>query len=140
MKKADLIQPWRSFFLIGTWQVWTIAVIAVYAIGATLFAFYAHYHHPENYHYCTGITMLTLFAVPVPYNPTHGIARIHFGFLLMYGLLVVIAINCYLTSLMTKPQYQYQIRTTDDLMYYKYKILVDIDLVPLSYLGNDKVN
>lgn len=84
--------------------------------------------------------MLTLFAIPVPYQPTHGIARIHFGFLLIYGLLGVIAINCFLTSMMTNPKYEYQIHTTDDLIYYKYKILVDSELVSLSYLGDDKVS
>lgn len=83
---------------------------------------------------------MSLFAIPVPYYPTHGIARIHFGIILIYGLLVVILINCYLTSLMTKPHYQYQVHTTDDLIHYEYQILVDADLVSLADLGDDKVN
>lgn len=109
----------------------------VYVTGATVFLFYKYYHHPENYHYCTGIAFMTLLATPVPYNPTHGIARIHFGFMLAYGLLAVTAINCYLTSMMTKPHYQYQINTVEDLMSYEYKVLSDLDF---SDLGNDKVN
>lgn len=140
VKKADLIQPWRSFFFVCTWQVWVIAVIGVYVSAATLFAFYRLYHHIENYHYCTGMAFMALIAVPIPYNPTHGIARIHFGILLIYGLLAVIAINCFLTSMMTKPVYQYQIHTIDDLIFYEYKILADAELVSFNYLGNDKVN
>lgn len=139
MKKADLIQPWRSFFLVATWQVWTIAVIGIYVTAFTVYAFYKHDRHPQNFHYCAGVAFFSYLSIPIPYNPTHGIARIHFGILLIYGLLYVISINCYLTSMMTQPQYQYQIRTTDELMHNEYKILVDVESVSLYYLGNDKV-
>lgn len=40
---------------------------------------------------------------------------------------------------MTKPQYQYQVHTIDDLMYYGFKIMVDAELVSIYDLGNDKV-
>lgn len=134
------MQPWRSFFLVYSWQVWTVGALGIYGTAVTMFAFRSYYHHPENIHYCTGLALVSLFGVPVPYYPTHGMSRIHFGLLLIYGLLAVIYINCYLTSLMTRPPYQYQIDTTDDLMYYKYKILSDLDSISLYDLGNDEVS
>lgn len=140
VKKAALIQPWRSFFLVATWQVWTITILGIYIIGVTVFVFHKHYHNPKNVHYCTGIALLTFLGIPVPYNPTHGIARFHFLVLLFYGVIAQIAINSFLVSMMTRPQYQYQIHTTDFLMYYEYRILVDKDFVSLHHLGNDKVS
>lgn len=139
VKKADLIQPWRSFFLVATWQVWLIATVGVYATAATMFLFFTYYHHRENFHYCTGMALFMIFSIPIPYNPTHGIARIHFGLLLIYGVLAVIAINCYLVSVMTKPQYHYQICTADELMSNDFKILIDTELVSIHELGDDKV-
>ncbi len=139
VRKSDLIQPWRRFFLIGSWETWMLAAIGLYVNAAIFYLFFRYYHHQENFTYCTGMSMLTMFSVPIPYNPTHGIARIHCGISLIYGMLCVILINCYLTSLMTKPQFQYQIRTVDDLMYYQYKMLVDVEAVSLEHLGNDEV-
>lgn len=120
--------------------MWTLGIIGVYLNGATLFYFYKKYHHTENFHYCTGVALFTNLAVPTPYNPTHGIARIHFGIMLMYGLIFVAAINAFLVTRMTKSHYEDQISTVEDLMYYEYKILTDLNVVPVHSLGKDKVN
>lgn len=139
VKKADLLKPWRSFFLIGSRAVWLISSFSFIIFGVTLFLFYKKYHHPDNIIYCIGICFYTLLAIPVPYNPTNSLARIHFGMLLLYGLLAVIFINCYLISVLTKPYYEHQISTTDELIHYEYKLLIDTEFIALKDLGTDKV-
>lgn len=71
---------------------------------------------------------------PMPYNPTYGV-----GVLLMYGLLGATFINNILFSFITKPHYERQISTTEELIHYEYKILIDLEFVELNDLGNDEV-
>lgn len=140
VERAGLHAPWRGFFLIMTWQVWLIGGVATYATAGTLYAFYQFYHHPQNYHYCSGLVLLAMFSIPVPYNPTHGIARIHFGLLLLYGLLIVILFNSFLSSILTQPRSQYQIHTTEELMNQNFRILIDEELMALHQLGDDDIS
>lgn len=140
VKKSNLMQPWKSAFLTATWQVWAIGACALYVLGFTLFVFYKYYHHQENFHYCVGAVFLLLAAIPIPYHPTHGLARIHFALLLFFGMLILIHLNCFLISMITNPQYQHQISTKEELLHYEYKILIDLKFVPLHDLGNEEVN
>lgn len=139
VKRAELHPPWRSFFLVGTWDCWLIGGISVYCIAATLYVFHRYYHHPENYHYCMGVTLLCCMSIPIPYNPTHGLARTHFGIMLVYGLLVFTLFNSFLITLLKTPPYQYQIHTVRELIEEEFKILVDEKLIAMQDLGDDEV-
>lgn len=140
VKKAALMRPWLSLFLALDWQSWTVVIILIYITGTTVYFFYKYYHHPENLHYCTGVAFVSLLGTSVPYNPTHGLARIHFGIMLIYALILTASINAFLTSRMTKTFYEHQISKVEELMEFEYNILTDLNMVPLYNLGNDKVN
>lgn len=113
-------------------------MMGIYIFGASLFLFYGCYHHPENFIYCAAASLFVSIGISIPYNPTNGLARIHFG-ILIYGLLAVILLNCFLVSFMTKPQYERQISTTEDLLQYKYKIMISPEFTALNDLGTDEV-
>lgn len=141
VKKADLRPPWLSVLSsIATPTVWLVFVPLVFIFGFALFLMLKYYHHPENYFYCLGMSLLIVIATPLPYYPTHGLARIHFGMHLIYGLVAVIFINCFLVSMLMRPRYGHQITTTEEILHFDYKILINSEFIVLPDLGNDEVN
>lgn len=140
VRKSDLRSPWISVIVtIASPTVWAIFVLSVYLFAFSFFLMLKHYHHPENFHYCVGMSFFTVIGAPLPYNPTRGSARLHFGMYLTYGLIAAIFINCHMISSLTKSSYNYQITKPKELLHHKYEILIDSESTDLSDLGNDEV-
>lgn len=120
---AKPIPVWMNLWRIASEAIWCLAFVTVYLEGVILYMLmrYERGHAgfmKKDFHYCVLMMAMSAFTgTPhMTYRPKSKRLSLFIGLILMTGILISIAWNCFLVKVLTQPKYNAQISTISEIM------------------------
>lgn len=130
VSRAKPIPVWLNMWRITTKPIWCMALVTIYLEGLVLYLLmqYERGHTgymKKDYHYCVLMMAMSAFAgMPhITYRPKSKRMSLFFGLMLITGILISTAWNCFLIKVLTSPIYNAQISTISELMEHDYRLV-----------------
>lgn len=120
---AKPIPVWLHMWQITTWFIWCLALLAIYLEGLILYLLmmYERGHAGfmmKDYHYCVLMMATSYFAGTTnsTYRPKSKRMSLFIGLMLITGILISTAWNCFLIKMLTHPIYNDQVSTISEMI------------------------
>lgn len=123
VSRARPIPVWLNMWRITTSTIWGLALVTIYLEGIILYLLMKYERgHPgfmkKDYHYCV-LMMATSALTGMPhitYHPKSKRMSLFIGLMIITGILISTAWNCFLIKVLTRPKYRAQIYTIAELI------------------------
>lgn len=121
---------WLNMWHIASEPIWCLAFVTVYLEGLILYMFMRYERgHPgfmkKDFHYCLLLmSMIAFTGMPhMKYHPKSKRLRLFIAFILMSGILISIAWNCFLVKVITSPNHNEQISTVSEILERNFRLI-----------------
>lgn len=127
---AKPIPVWLNLWMIASEPIWCLALVTVYLEGFVVFLLmrYEHGHAgfmKKDFHYC--LLMMAASSFTGMPHMTYRPKSKHLGFficvMLMTGILISIAWNCFLIKVLTQPKFTEQISTISGIIEKDFRLI-----------------
>lgn len=147
VSRAKPIPVWLNVWQITTKPIWCLALAAIYFEGLILYLLMKHgQKHAKSMknelHYCVLIVAMPAF-IGMPhttYHPKSRRVRLFIALILISGILISTAWNCFLIKVLTRPIYGAQIVSVAELIENDYDLVGSFSGKNLMLLQPSKVN
>lgn len=121
---------WLNMWHIASEPIWCLAFVTVYLEGLILYMFMRYERgHPgfmkKDFHYCLlMMAMIAFTGMPhMKYHPKSKRLSLFIAFILISGILISIAWNCFLVKVITSPNHNEQISTVAEILERKFRLI-----------------
>lgn len=145
VSRAKPIPVWLNLWQIASRTIWCLAVVTVFLEGSVLYLLMRFEHgHAElvkkDFHYCV-LLMASVFTgmSHFTYRSKSKQLNSFICLMLMTGILISTAWNCFLIKVLTSPAYYKQISTVEELIENDFHLIGSVDGKDLMLLQPTKV-